>query len=377
MNAFHIIYLIFSIIQVILGLHSVVMPVEIYLPMYKFGFLAIIWLFMLGVIFPIYFGFAYESSQVQLLSIIAGVLFSLIGYGISTFFCFFSRKFVFTSTGYGNEEKFKLCSSCCCSCKVIKEDKQSEQQEIHQSNEPNNESETRDTRSVAEYDVQQYRSRMQFGVSADQRTFTKCLNPVIAEARKRCISIEDTKRVWLDDRKGLELDRPNADIIVLGLAVEQNNNDNANDNIPKERFIEVIKTSDDINLKKETHQNKRFSAVLEAKRQRNGQQWLEQVDFTQQKRDTRCNMVNYEWKTIQTDATSSGQGAILIRENQEKVLEHGELKNNNLKSSNRLEVTAVQKSLLEFRKEFIYQQPLGIRLLTDNVVIICYPNKGK
>ncbi|KAA6393344.1 MAG: hypothetical protein EZS28_011128 [Streblomastix strix] len=44
MNAFHITYLIFSIIQVILGLHSVVMSLGIYMPMYKFGFLAMIWL---------------------------------------------------------------------------------------------------------------------------------------------------------------------------------------------------------------------------------------------------------------------------------------------------------------------------------------------
>ncbi|KAA6387159.1 MAG: hypothetical protein EZS28_017315 [Streblomastix strix] len=44
MNAFHIMYLIFSIIQVILGLHSLVMSLGIYLLMYKFGFLAMIWL---------------------------------------------------------------------------------------------------------------------------------------------------------------------------------------------------------------------------------------------------------------------------------------------------------------------------------------------
>ncbi|KAA6362990.1 MAG: hypothetical protein EZS28_041485, partial [Streblomastix strix] len=58
-----------------------------------------------------------------------------------------------------------------------------------------------------------------------------------------------------------------------------------------------------------------------------------------------------KWITIQTDASSSGWGATLTRENQEKVFAHGEWKDNNLKSSNQREVTAVLKALLEFRQE--------------------------
>ncbi|KAA6364055.1 MAG: hypothetical protein EZS28_040418 [Streblomastix strix] len=321
---------------------------------------------MLGVIFPIYFGFAYESSQLYLLSIIAGVLLSLIGYGISLFFCFFSRKFVCTNTGYDNEEKFKLCGGCCI-CKVIKEDKQSEQQEILESNEPNNDSETRDTRSAADY-VQQKQNNYQIrdlkeerrleedpgqsnseqrvenkvfhvernnrhsgdnnnqrlghkyrpasGLPSHQRSrrdatvsilqiqwsllnlqknavwsFNGSENlyqmPPASNSRsqeamqlanlrlrrrysdpelgshnnitRNITSNEDPRRVWLDDRKEQELDRPNVDIRVLGLAVEQKNNDNANDNIPKERSVEAIKTSDGTSQEKETRKNKRLN----------------------------------------------------------------------------------------------------------------------
>ncbi|KAA6383695.1 MAG: hypothetical protein EZS28_020780 [Streblomastix strix] len=40
-------------------------------------------------------------------------------------------------------------------------------------------------------------------------------------------------------------------------------------------------------------------------------------------------------------------------------------------------MTAVLKALLEFRQELIYQQPIGIRLLTDNTVTMYCLNKGK
>ncbi|KAA6370565.1 MAG: putative Transposon Ty3-I Gag-Pol polyprotein [Streblomastix strix] len=84
-----------------------------------------------------------------------------------------------------------------------------------------------------------------------------------------------------------------------------------------------------------------------------------------------------KWITIQTDASSSGLGATLTRENKEKVFAHGEQKNSNLKSSNQREVTAVLKTFLEFRQELIQQQPIGIQLLTDNTVTMYCLNKGK
>ncbi|KAA6369053.1 MAG: hypothetical protein EZS28_035418 [Streblomastix strix] len=64
--------------------------------------------------------------------------------------------------------------------------------------------------------------------------------------------------------------------------------------------------------------------------------------------------------TIQADFSKSGWGARLIRENQEKVFAHGEWKDNNLRSSNLREETAVLKDLLEFRQQLIQQQLIGI-----------------
>ncbi|KAA6382866.1 MAG: hypothetical protein EZS28_021606, partial [Streblomastix strix] len=56
---------------------------------------------------------------------------------------------------------------------------------------------------------------------------------------------------------------------------------------------------------------------------------------------------------------------------------HGEWKDNNIKSSNQREMTVILKALLEYRQELIYQQSIGIRLLTDNTVTMYCLNKGK
>ncbi|KAA6360606.1 MAG: hypothetical protein EZS28_043867, partial [Streblomastix strix] len=84
-----------------------------------------------------------------------------------------------------------------------------------------------------------------------------------------------------------------------------------------------------------------------------------------------------KWITIQTDALSSGWGATLTRENKEQVFAHAEWKNSNVKSSNQREMTAALKALLEFRQELIQQQPTGIQLLTVNTVTMYCLNKGK
>ncbi|KAA6376097.1 MAG: hypothetical protein EZS28_028376, partial [Streblomastix strix] len=69
-------------------------------------------------------------------------------------------------------------------------------------------------------------------------------------------SNDDSTGVWMDNRNGQELDQSHADSGVLGLAVEHENNDNANDNIPKERNLEMAKTSDGTSLEKEARKNK-------------------------------------------------------------------------------------------------------------------------
>ncbi|KAA6358329.1 MAG: hypothetical protein EZS28_046144 [Streblomastix strix] len=72
-----------------------------------------------------------------------------------------------------------------------------------------------------------------------------------------------------------------------------------------------------------------------------------------------------------------GMVATLIRENQEKVIAHGDSLDYNLMSFNQREVTTVLKVLLEFRLEVIYQQPIGIRLLLDKTVTMYSHKKGK
>ncbi|KAA6378855.1 MAG: hypothetical protein EZS28_025618, partial [Streblomastix strix] len=225
-------------------------------------------------------------------------------------------------------------------------------------------------------------------------------------------SNEDSTRVWLDDHNGQEPDQSHADSRVLGLAVEHESNDNVNDNISKERSLEIAKTSDGASQVKETHKNKKFGignwrnpmckstiqtrrashqVALKVEGQGSSQQKLEQVDSTQQERDTRHNLVDQQVSAQSTIVLHETQqvdnnpdrcfefrmGATLIRDNQEKVFAYGDWKDNNLKSSNQREVRAVLKALLEFRQELTQQQPIGIRLLTDNTVTMYRFNKGK
>ncbi|KAA6374299.1 MAG: hypothetical protein EZS28_030175 [Streblomastix strix] len=70
-------------------------------------------------------------------------------------------------------------------------------------------------------------------------------------------------------------------------------------------------------------------------------------------------------------------GATQIRENQEKVFAHGVWMDNNLKSFNQREVTAVLKTLLKFRQELIQLRLIGIQLLIDNTVTMYCLDKGK
>ncbi|KAA6353051.1 MAG: hypothetical protein EZS28_051422, partial [Streblomastix strix] len=125
----------------------------------------------------------------------------------------------------------------------------------------------------------------------------------------------DPELVWLDDRNGQEPDQSHADSRVLGLAVAHENNDNTNDNIPKERSVEATKASDGTNQEKEARKNKGLSignlrdpihkstiqtrrtshqVALKAERQGSSQQRLEQVDSTQQERDTRHNLMDQQ-----------------------------------------------------------------------------------
>ncbi|KAA6375518.1 MAG: hypothetical protein EZS28_028955 [Streblomastix strix] len=63
-------------------------------------------------------------------------------------------------------------------------------------------------------------------------------------------------RSWKDTRNRQKPDQSYADSGVLGLAVEHENNNNVNDNIPKERSVEAIKTFDKTSEEKETRKNK-------------------------------------------------------------------------------------------------------------------------
>ncbi|KAA6403119.1 MAG: hypothetical protein EZS28_001348 [Streblomastix strix] len=62
--------------------------------------------------------------------------------------------------------------------------------------------------------------------------------------------------VRMDDRNGQEPDQSHADNRVLGLAVEHQSIDNLNDNISKERSLEIAKISDGTSQEKETRKNK-------------------------------------------------------------------------------------------------------------------------
>ncbi|KAA6361464.1 MAG: hypothetical protein EZS28_043009 [Streblomastix strix] len=205
-------------------------------------------------------------------------------------------------------------------------------------------------------------------------------------AARDTISNDDTTGVWMDDRNGREPDQSNADSGVLELAVEHESNDNVNNNVSKERSLEITKASNGTSQEKETRKNKGLGignwrdlihkstiqtrrashqVAPKAERQRSSQQRLEQVDLTQQERDTRHNLMDQQACSEPITALHEARqmdngpnrgvelrmGATLIRENQEKVFAHGEWKDNNLKSSNQREVTAVLKALLDFRQE--------------------------
>ncbi|KAA6389907.1 MAG: hypothetical protein EZS28_014569 [Streblomastix strix] len=188
-------------------------------------------------------------------------------------------------------------------------------------------------------------------------------------------SNDDSTGVWMDDRNGQVPDQSHADSRVLALAVEHQSNDNVNDNISKERSLEIAKTSDGTSQEKETRKKKGLGignwrdtlhkstiqtrrashqADLKAEGQGGSQQRLEQVDSTQQERDTRHNLVDqqvslqltsvlHEAKQMDNDPNRCVEltmGATLIIENQDKDFAHGEWKDNYLKSSNQREVTA-------------------------------------
>ncbi|KAA6396729.1 MAG: hypothetical protein EZS28_007742 [Streblomastix strix] len=209
-------------------------------------------------------------------------------------------------------------------------------------------------------------------------------------------SNQDSTRVWLDDRNGKKSNQSRADSIVLRLAVEHQDNDIENDNIPKEASVEAAKKSDGISQEKETRKNKGLGigsyrdpihnsinqtrltshqVASKAERQGSSQQRLEQVDPTQQEHNNKYNMVDqqtisqstivlYESKQMDNDPNKCFElsiGVTLIREIQEKVFPFGEWKDNNIWSSNQREVTAILKALLEFH---------------NTVTIYCF-NKGK
>ncbi|KAA6367039.1 MAG: hypothetical protein EZS28_037433, partial [Streblomastix strix] len=209
---------------------------------------------------------------------------------------------------------------------------------------------------------------------------------------------EDPRRVWPDDRYGQEPYQSHAASRVPGLAVEHENNDNANDNIPKERCVETIRTSDGTSQEKETRKNiglgvgnwrdpiykstiqtrrASYQVVLKDERQGSSQQRLEQVDSTQQERDNRHNLVEQQ---------VSPQPTIMLHETQQVdnhpdrcfELRLGGITNLREQGKGvRTRMTAVLKALLEFRQEFIQQQPIGIQLLIDNTITMYCLNKGK
>ncbi|KAA6372658.1 MAG: hypothetical protein EZS28_031814, partial [Streblomastix strix] len=279
---------------------------------------------------------------------------------------------------------------------------------------------------------------MPFGVQTAPKTFNKCIQPMIAEARERSSSrIFD----YVDDILIL-----NYDSTILKLEIQQVMKDLMEfcrmfamdkSKINPTQIIEFLgwqwntrtmtiqltisrrrgvlkqlRHLMELAKRKKTIKNKGFSIrnfrntihnctfetlrasyqiTLKADRQCDRQKTLEQVDSTQQECDIIHNMVDqqtspqstivrHETQQVDNNPDRSFElrmGATLIRENQEKVFAHKEQMNNCLKSSNQREVSALLKALLKFRQELIQQQPVGILLLTDKTVIMnCY-NKDK
>ncbi|KAA6360535.1 MAG: hypothetical protein EZS28_043938, partial [Streblomastix strix] len=129
------------------------------------------------------------------------------------------------------------------------------------------------------------------------------------------VSNNDTIGVRMDDRNGQEPDQSHADSRVHGLAVEHKSNDNVNNNVSKERSLEITKTLNGTSQEKETCKNKGlgignwrdpiYNSTIQtrrashqvapkAERQGSSQQRLEQVDSTQQERDTRHNLADQQ-----------------------------------------------------------------------------------
>ncbi|KAA6399823.1 MAG: hypothetical protein EZS28_004650 [Streblomastix strix] len=139
----------------------------------------------------------------------------------------------------------------------------------------------------------------------------------------------DLTRVWQDDRNGQELDQSDADSRVHVLALKYEKNDNINDNILKERSLEITKIFDVTSQEKEAPKNKKLiignwrdpihkstiqtrrtshHVALQVEEQGSGQWTLEQVDQNQQERDTRYNL---------EDQQVSPQSAIALHETQQ------------------------------------------------------------
>ncbi|KAA6369206.1 MAG: hypothetical protein EZS28_035268 [Streblomastix strix] len=204
-------------------------------------------------------------------------------------------------------------------------------------------------------------------------------------------SNDDSTGVWINDRNGQEPDQSHADSRVLGLAVEHESNDNVNDNISKERSLEIAKHLMKLTMRRKHERTRDLASLQKLKNKeaasRDWNKWTQLNKSAIPDITWRINKLAHNqplcftkpnrWIMIQIDASSSGLVATLIRENQEKVFVHGEWKDNNLKSSNQREVSAVLKSLLEFCQELILQQRVGTLLLTDNTVTMYCFNKGK
>ncbi|KAA6397162.1 MAG: hypothetical protein EZS28_007313 [Streblomastix strix] len=193
-------------------------------------------------------------------------------------------------------------------------------------------------------------------------------------AARNIASNEEPTSVWLDDRNRQELNQHYADNRVLVLAVEHKNNDNINDNIPKQKNIEATKESDGSSQEKEAHKNKRLciynwrdqihkstnqtwsvlhKVSLKAAGQGSSQQRLEQVDSTQQKRETRRNMV---------DQQTCPQSTFALQETQQVI-----------SNPDKSFVLWMGATLIKENQ----QKPIGKRLFADNTVTMYYLNKGK
>ncbi|KAA6383593.1 MAG: hypothetical protein EZS28_020878 [Streblomastix strix] len=163
----------------------------------------------------------------------------------------------------------------------------------------------------------------------------------------------------MDDRNGLEPDQSHADSRVLVLAVEHLINDYANGNISQERSLEIAKHLMELAKRKKHIRTSDLASVIGeiqyTKAQfKRGALHIKQLQklkvkeiasrgwnkWTQINKSVIPNLTWWISKlalnqplcfmkpnrriTIQTDASTSGWGATLIRENQEKVFAHGE-----------------------------------------------------